>query len=159
MDILHGIEARALELRESPPRGDAFMHVASPVADVRLPMERRLHRPTVKPLIADVELDVGDEDVDASALFTQVLIDKPRLARHVRNALQSRSQVTLRELCELQPLQHGLAELVGYLELAGETFRTTVDETVSEPVFWHGIRADGEPIRRQARVPRVIFVR
>lgn len=159
MDILHGVEARALELRESPPRGDAFMHVASPVADVRLPMERRLHRPTVKPLIADVELDVGDEDVDASALFTQVLIDKPRLARHVRNALQSRSQVTLRELCELQPLQHGLAELVGYLELAGETFRTTVDETVSEPVFWHGTRADGEPIRRQARVPRVIFVR
>ena len=159
MDVLHGIETKALELRQSPPRGDAFMHVASPVADVRLPMERRLHRPPVKPLIADVELDVGDEDVDASALFTQVLIDKPRLARHVRNALRTRSQVTLRELCELQPLQHGLAELVGYLELAGETFRATVDETVPEPVFWHGARADGEPIVRQARVPRVIFVR
>ena len=97
--------------------------------------------------------------MDASALFTQVLIDKPRLARHVRNALRTRSQVTLRELCELQPLQHGLAELVGYLELAGETFRATVDETVPEPVFWHGARADGEPIVRQARVPRVIFVR
>ena len=159
MDIQRGIETKALELRQSPPRGDAFMHVASPVADVRLPMERRLHRPPVKPLIADVELDVGDEDVDASALFTQVLIDKPRLARHVRNALQTRSQITLRELCELQPLQHGLAELVGYLELAGETFRATVDETVPEPVFWHGARADGEPIVRQARVPRVIFVR
>ena len=159
MDLLHGIETKALELRQSPPHDDAFRHVATPVADVRLPMERRLHRPAVKPLIADVELDAGDEDVDASALFTQVLIDKPRLARHVRNALQSRSQVTLRELCELQPLQHGLAELVGYLELAGETFRATMDETVSEPVFWHGARADGEPIVRQARVPRVIFVR
>ena len=158
MDLLHGIETKALELRQSPPR-DSFMSIASPVADVRLPMERRLHRPSIKPLIADVELDVGDEDVDASALFTQVLIDKPRLARHVRNALQTRSQVTLCELCELQPLQHGLAELVGYLELAGETFRATVDETVSEPVFWHGARADGEPILRQARVPRVIFVR
>ena len=159
MDLLHGIETKALELRQSPPHDDAFRHVATPVADVRLPMERRLHRPAVKPLIADVELDAGDEDVDASALFTQVLIDKPRLARHVRYALQSRSQVTLRELCELQPLQHGLAELVGYLELAGETFRATMDETVSEPVFWHGARADGEPIVRQARVPRVIFVR
>ncbi len=159
MDLLHGIETRALELRQSPPRDDPFMSIASPAADVRLPMERRLHRPAVKPLIADVELDAGDEDVDASALFTQVLIDKPRLARHVRNALQSRSQVTLRELCELQPLQHGLAELVGYLELAGEMFRATMDETVSEPVFWHGARADGEPIVRQARVPRVIFVR
>ena len=158
MDILHGIETKALELRQSPPR-DPFMFIASPVADVRLPMERRLYRPPAKPLIADVELDAGDEDVDASALFAQVLIDKPRLARHVRNALQTRSQVTLRELCELQPLQHGLAELVGYLELAGETFRTTVDEAVPEPISWHGARADGEPTWRQARVPRVIFVR
>ena len=148
MDILHRIETKALELRQSPPRDDAFMHVASPVADVRLPMERRLYRPSVKPRIADIELDAGDENVDASALFTQVLIDKPRLARHVRNALQTRSQVTLCELCELQPLQHGLAELVAYLELAGETFRATVDENVSEPVFWHGARADGEPIWR-----------
>ena len=161
MDILHGIETKALELRQSPPR-DSFMSIASPVADVRLPMERRLYRPSVKPLIDDVELDAGDEDVDASVLFTQVLIDKPRLARHVRNALQIRSQITLRELCELQPLQHGLAELVAYLELAGEideTFGATVDETVSEPVYWHGARTDGEPIVRQARVPRVIFVR
>ncbi len=158
MAILHGIETKALELCQSPPR-DPFMSIASPVADIRLPMERRLHQPPVKPLIADVELDAGDEDVDASALFTQVLIDKPRLERHVRNALQTRSQVTLRELCELQPLQHGLAELVGYLELAGETFHATVDETVSEPVFWHGARTNGEPIWRQARVPRVIFVR
>ena len=158
MDILHGIETKTLELRQSPPR-DAFMSIDSPAADVRLPMERRLYRPPVKPLIADIELDAGDENVDASALFTQVLIDKPRLARHVRNALQSRSQITLRDLCELQPLQHGLAELVAYLELAGETFRTTVDESVSEPVFWHGARADGEQIVRQARVPRVIFVR
>ena len=158
MDLLHGIETKALELRQSPPR-DAFMYIAGPVADVRLPMERPLYRPSIKPLIADVELEAGGEDVDASALFAQVPIDKPRLARHVRNALQNRSQVTLRELCELHPLQHGLAELVGYLELAGETFRTTVDETVSEPVSWHGARADGEPIMRQARVPRVIFVR
>ena len=169
MDILHGIETKALELQQSPPR-DAFMSIDTPAADVRLPMERRLYRPPVKPLIADVELDAGDEDVDASALFTQVLIDKQRLAQHIRSALQTRSQITLRELCELQPLQHGLAELVGYLELAGErpsehlelgseTFRATVDETVPDPVFWHGAREDGEPIVRQARVPRVIFVR
>ena len=91
MGLLQGIETKALELRQSPPR-DAFMYIAGPAADVRLPMERPLYRPSIKPLIADVELEAGGEDVDASALFAQVPIDKPRLARHVRNALQNRSQ-------------------------------------------------------------------
>ena len=158
MDILHGIESKALALRESPPAGDV-MHLADTGADITLPMERPLHKPPVRPVIADVELEEGDGDVDASVLFSPVVVDKSRLARHIRRTLRERSQVTLHELCESEPLQQGLAELVAYLELDDEAFKAHVDEQSTDTVSWRGTTADGAPTVRRARMPRVIFVR
>jgi len=158
MDILHGIEAKALALRESSPPGEVTS-IADTAADIELPMERPLHTPAIKPLIADIELESGDAEVDAAALYSQIVIDKGALARHIRHALQDRSQVTLRELCEMQPLQHGLAELVAYLQLAGDTFKTVVDEEATETIGWRRVGPDGYEQVKQARLPRVIFVR
>ncbi len=158
MDILHGIEAKVLALRDSPPPGE-LMTIAENSADIELPMERPLHTPALKPLIADAVLESGDADLDAAALYSQVVIDKARLTRHVRHALQDRSQVTLSELCEMQPLENGLSELVAYLQLAGDGFRAVVDEGAEDLIIWRGTGADGEEHIRQARLPRVIFVR
>ena len=158
MDILHGIEAKALALRESPPPGEV-MSIADTAADIELPMERPLYTPAIKPLIADIELESGDAEVDAAVLYSQIVIDKAQLVRHIRHALQDRSQVTLRELCEMQPLQQGLAELVAYLQLAGDTFKTVVDEEVTEAIAWRREGPDGQEHAKRARLPRVIFVR
>ncbi|MEK7763057.1 MAG: DUF3375 family protein, partial [Nitrospirota bacterium] len=92
-------------------------------------------------------------------LFSQVVVDRAQLERHIRHTLQDRSQVTLRELTEMQPLQHGLAELVAYLQLAGDTFKTLVDEEVAETIVWRREGPDGQEYAKQARLPRVIFVR
>jgi Protein of unknown function (DUF3375) len=158
MDILHGIEAKALALRESQPAG-AVMTVADTAADIELPMERPLHTPTLKTVIADMALETGDVDVDASALYSQVVIDSALLARHIRHALQDRSHITLSELCEMQPLQHGLAELVAYMQLAGNTFKAVVDEETTDVIVWRGIGAHGQEQDKQASLPRVVFVR
>ncbi len=158
MDILHGIEAKALALRESLPQGEV-MNIADTAADIELPMERPLYTPAIKPLIADIELESGDAEVDAAALYSQVVIDKAQLARHIRHALQDRSQITLRELCEMQPLQQGLAELVAYLQLASDAFKSVVDEEVAETIVWSREGPDGQEHAKQARLPRVIFVR
>lgn len=158
MDILHGIEAKTLALRDSPPAGEV-MRIAEVTAAVELPMERPLFTPALKPLIADIELQAGDADVDAAALYSQVVVDKARLARHIRQALQERSQVTLRELTGSQPLQQGLAELVAYLQLGSESFKVVVDEDTPELIVWEAVASDGAAVRKQARLPRVIFVR
>lgn len=174
MDILHSIEAKALALRDSPPAGE-FMQIADTGADLELPMERPLYIPPIKPLIADVVLEPGDEDLDAAALFSQVVVDKAALSRHIRNALQDRSQITLAELIEKQPLQHGLAELIAYLQLASDAFKSVVDEEVTEVIAWKNTRQGGPnnmevsvelsleagkgKCMKQARLPRVIFVR
>ena len=158
MDILHAIESKALALRDSAPAGNV-MHIADTAAGVTLPMERPLYTPPVRPVIEDVDLESGDGDVDASVLFSPVVVDKSRLVRHIQHTLQDRSQVTLHELCELEPLQQGLAELVAYLELSCDAFETVVDEHSVETVSWQGTTAGGAPVLRRARVPRVIFAR
>lgn len=158
MDILHSIESKALALRDAPPAG-AVMAIAESCADIELAMERPMFTPTVKPIIADLALQAGDEDIDPSALFVQVVVDQARIIRHVRHALQDRAQITLHELVTAQPLQQGLAELVAYLQLGSETFSTVVDEDTLESIRWQAEAADGTALTRSARLPRVIFMR
>lgn len=158
MDILHGIEAKALALRDAQPAG-TVMEIDDTAAAIELPMERPLHTPPLKPVIANVALESGEADVDAAALFSQVVIDKAALSRHVRHALQQYSQVSLRELCAARPLEQGLAELVAYLQLAGEEFKTVVDEEASDIIVWQERGTDKGERMKQARLPRVIFVR
>ncbi len=158
MDILRGIESKALALRESPPTG-SVMEMAEAQADVELAMERPLFTPAIKPVIADLALQAGDENIDAQALFDQVVVDKAQLIRHIRHALQDKAQITLSELVATQPLQQGLAELVAYLQLGSEAFSTVVDEGTPEPIRWQTVATDGQAITRSARLPRVIFMR
>ena len=158
MDILHGIESKALGLRGAQPSGNV-MEIAEQAADIALSMERPMFKPAIKPAIASLELLAGDENIDPATLFDQIVVDKLRLTRHIRHTLQSRAQITLTELVAMQPLEHGLAELVAYLQLGSETFATVVDEDTLEPVRWQVIADDGSTLTRSARLPRLIFTR
>lgn len=163
MDILHGIEGKALALRahwgtDWPPVGPV-MDMADNCSDIELTMERPLFTPVIKPLIASLAVPADDEDIDAQALFDQVVVDKARLTRHIRHALQDKAQITLFELVTAQPLQQGLAELVVYLQLGSDVFRTAVDENTPEFIQWQALSASGELATRSARLPRVIFMR
>ncbi|MCF8080589.1 MAG: DUF3375 domain-containing protein [Desulfobacterales bacterium] len=154
MDILHEIEAKALAVRETPPAG-AFMELDDRAASIDLPMERPLFRPPIKPLIADVELETGQADLDAAALFAQVVVDREALVRHIRNQLQTRSQISLEELVVARPLRQGLVELISYLQIAVAWPKTVVDEKTTEVIEWQAADA----AKRRARLPRIIFVR
>jgi flagellar motility protein MotE (MotC chaperone) len=158
MDLLYGIETKALKLRDTPPSGEV-MTIADTAAKVELALERPLFTPSVKPVFADIELEAGDAEVEVDALYSQVVIDKAQLARHIQRALQGKAQVTLRDLTEMQPLRQGLAELVAYLQLGSDQFETVVDETSEETISWQGRNAGGGLVVKHARLPRVIFVR
>jgi hypothetical protein len=159
MDILRGIESKALAVRESAPAGE-FVSITRIGASLDLPMERPLHTLSLKPRIVDRVLESGDVEVDAAALYSQIVVDKALLARHIRQALQQSMQVTLRELCERRPLQHGLAELVVYLELADDDqFKGSIDETTQDIIVWQGEDPAGQLRSKQACLPRVIYVR
>jgi hypothetical protein len=154
MEILHSIETIALSIRESAPDGP-FMEIADTAADIELPMERPLFSPPHKPVIADTELLVGNDILDMAALYTLTVIDKWELAANIRQALQTRSQVSLPELLVEYPLQHGLAELIAYVQLASESSRAVITDRESDLVEW---QAENGAFRR-ARLPKIIFAR
>ena len=158
MDILHSIETKALALRDNPPTGDV-MEMAELSARIELPMERPLHTPTLKPLIAAIALQAGEDDVDAATLYQQVFVDTAQLTGHIHRALQDRAQITLRELTESQPLRQGLAELVVYLQLGSVTFKTAVDEDTPEQIRWRARNRNNVVVEKMAQLPRIIFLR
>lgn len=162
MDILHGIEGRALALRaywgKNWPQPGAVMEIARAQADIELVMERPLFTPAVKPVIADLVLQAGNENIDPAILFEQIVVDKAQLTRHIRHALQNKAQITLCELIVARPLQHGLAELVAYLQLGSDHFNAVVDENTPESVYWESWTDSGVPVSRCARLPRIILM-
>ncbi len=155
MDLLRGIEVRALALRSAPPTG-AIHAIDALHPEVDLPLERPLYRAPTKTALTATKLAAGHAEGDAQALFEQVRIDKAALAQHIRQSLQTRAHISLGELLQLRPLQHGLGELVAYLQLASSgAVQTALDESVQETIHW--VSADGTP--RSATVARILFVR
>ena len=154
MDILHSIESHALTLREEAPTGE-FIPLAETSATIELPLERPLYRPPITPVITEMALDQGDADVDTTALYNQVVVDRAELTRNIRQELQDRSQISLAEVLARHPLRHGLAELLAYLQLAGDWPKTAVDDQVQEQVSWQ--MESG--VMRRAILPRIILLR
>lgn len=155
MEILRQIEQKALAVAEERPREAAFMTMDDVSPRVELPMERTLYVPAKRAVVDSESLELGVEDIDVDLLFRQVVVDRGRLERNVRRALELRAQITLPELLAQYPLEQGLAELMTYLAIASESSDATFDEAATDLVRL-GTR---EEVGRRARIPRIIFSR
>lgn len=154
IDILRGIEARALQLRDAKGAVVSTEIDASAPA-ITLPMERPLYTPVRKARLDSQDVRPADEETDPAVLFEQVYVDPEPLRASVRQALRKEPQVGLAQLVADHPIRAGVAELVTYLSLKDSTFGLVFDERHAEQVHWQ------EPDGRERRVtmPRVTFVR
>lgn len=154
MEILHNIKGNARHCMETPPQGE-MITMDEIGLSLMLPMERPMYQPPLQAAITEVTLEMGAEDADGGALFSQIVVDKGRLKQVLAKALHEQTQISLGELIKQQPLQHGLAELVVWLQLAGEQTHCVIDESKQEMVYWS---VDGG-LGRQVQLPYVLFVR
>jgi hypothetical protein len=118
-------------------------------------MDRPLFVPPLKPTLASGAVLEADDQVVTDALFDQVHVDRARLEGNVRRALQTQPQVTLAELIARHPLEQGLAEVIGYFNLAAGERRNVIDDDHRQTVRW----TDAQGVPRQATLPLVMFVR
>ncbi|HEY9777163.1 MAG TPA: DUF3375 domain-containing protein [Planktothrix sp.] len=153
-ELLRSIEARAIKFRNNPPKGDIFK-VRSDSANIELPMAKLLYKVKVKVKLKSALPKEEIVEVDPSALFSQVVIDKAVLKRNVRMALQERSTIPLSELVQLHPLEKGLAELIAYFQLATDSFKHIVDADCVDITRW----CDEYGTEREASYTRIVFVR
>lgn len=156
MDLLRSIDAHAMAVRDTAPAG-RFMQIDDTAADIQLPMERPLHALAVKPLINSFKLQVGDDDLDAAALFSQFTVDSAELAQRVHLALQKHSRITLADLLKDYPLKQGLAELLAYLQLASERGhgKMLLDDGTNDTAVWQ----TGDGSWKQVTMPRLVFIK
>ena len=152
MQLLKNIEVSALSVRDSLPRGN-FTALDNPSPSLQLPMDRTLFSPPLRPVIKAEVLQGSEEEITASALFEQIVVDRDKLQANIRKVLQSKKQATLAEILEAFPAQHGLAEIVTYFSIASVDDKATYDDTRTEEITWQG---RGES-RRRARLPLIIF--
>ena len=154
MEIVRSIEQKALALRgRMGERAVALLEDSR--LDLRLPLERPLHRPPVRTRIRDLPLLPGEGEVSTDLLFSQIFVDRGRLERQLDRLLAQRSPLSLGEVLETSPLTRGLSELVVYLVIASERPETVADEGREEVLVWE----DGEGVRREARLARILFYR
>ena len=154
MEIVRSIEQKALALRGRMGERTLALLEDSRL-DLRLPLERPLHRPPVRTRIRDLPLLPGEGEVSTDLLFSQIFVDRGRLERQLDRLLSQRSPLSLGEVLEIFPLTRGLSELVVYLVIASERPETVADEGREEVLVWE----DGEGVRREARLARILFYR
>ena len=154
IDILRGVEARALRLRgtRSVP---VTMELDAPSPALRLPLERPLYVPVKKVRISSGDVRDAEQETDPAVLFEQFHVDPVPLAAGVREALRGQPTVGLKELVAHRPIGQGLAELITYLSLKDDTFRVVYDEERREQISWAG--QEGTP--QVVTLPRVSYAR
>lgn len=149
LDLVREIEGTALRVRDgaTPEFG---LELEETGVEISLPTERPLH--SVRPA-AEVDSllpPAEPEDVDTSALTDQVIVDAARLATRIRALIPARGTALLEDIIDLYPVEHGAAELVGYLALDAEDLDVTTDEGAETVITYD---ETGKAMR--ARMPRV----
>jgi Protein of unknown function (DUF3375) len=156
IDLLRGIEARALALRDERTSG-LVVELDASAPELRLPMERPLYTPVRKARIdsSPIRPARSGDETDPSALFEQVYVDPDLLRGIVRDALRRHPRIGLADLISSEPLAHGLAELVTYLSLRDDAFETHYDDTAQDKVSW----TDPDGRGKTVALPKVTFTR
>lgn len=152
LELTGAIEAAALTCRDSPP--ELGLEVDEPGIAIALPFERPLY--DARPSAARADSLISPEaavDIDMSVLVSQSFA-QARLAANIRSAVPAGSSALLSDILASYPVEHGAAEIIGYLALAGEDLQIGVndqDETVVD------YNRDGLP--RRMRMPAVTVTR
>lgn len=150
-DLLRSIESKALTLRSTSP--EVTMELDDAKVPFALPFERPLYRSTRPEPLRDTSITPGDDVLDASLLWAQVHVDRARLVRSVLDAMSVHGQVELEDVVAGAPLEHGLAELVGYFALDVEEIELIFDDDARARIAWTSDDAE-----READTPRVTYV-
>jgi flagellar motility protein MotE (MotC chaperone) len=152
IDLVRQVETAALACRETPPQ--VGLEIDEPGVPITLPFERPLYDATPAARVDSLLAPGENEIVDVAALLDQSFVDQARLAENIRSLVPERSSALLSDIIDLYPVEHGAAEIVGYLAITDEDIEVVMDESDETLIEY----TDGDIIRR-ARLPKVTVTR
>ncbi|HBE02575.1 MAG: hypothetical protein A2096_11885 [Spirochaetes bacterium GWF1_41_5] len=162
--LIAEIKKLAFQSAQNPPREKAFFSLeAGP--ELNMPMERTLWSPAVLPEInRDINEASGSPDHIAN-LFNTVYIDRSRLRENIERILSGKEKAALPEVLEQYPARFGLAEILGYMQIAHEDSRHSISESSRYDVCFNIPISDdlqiGENKKsvRRVNIPEVVYYR
>jgi hypothetical protein len=93
------------------------------------------------------------ENANFGKLFDQFELNKQEVERTIAKIVGDKSQISLRELTNIQPITKGLEEVITYFSIAAQSPKHQVDNLNLDLIEWVG--EDG--VKRNVALPRVIF--
>jgi hypothetical protein len=167
LDIVRHVERSTLALKNQEiklPERDVF-HINQPKVNVHLLMENTLFSPKRKIKLVKKKIQTMDVDIDVSILYEQQWVDETQLKKNIRRLLQTRQQISLRDVLQIHPLEQGLAELIAYLNIATQRKHTVIDEHQTEQLVFNKDLSSSSShtlltvSQRIASIPKIIFSR
>lgn len=117
MRTIEAIESLFLEYRNDLNTGGTFMEIHD-LFKPSLVMERPLFSPPVKTTFDKMQVHTGTAQGNTDALFDQVYVDIEVLKKNIQKLLQHKSQVSLQEVLDQFAPDKGVAEVLGYMQIA-----------------------------------------
>jgi len=152
--LLLDIKKQAFQLAVNPPRERRFLCIDGNV-EINLPMERREWRKPQIPSFQSQAIDVSIDElgsIDLSELFNQFTINIEQLRRNIQIALLNEGQLTLAELIDRNPIEQGIAQVLGYFYIASQDGYDINDEIVEGIMISQRDRQ-----LKTIRIPQIIF--
>lgn len=138
MDRINSIELMMLKYFEGKIKNNEhFMSIELPKAKVNLPLDRKLYN--VKEPIELTKTSITDNtplenEVDLSPLYEQISIDKRQLEENIREVMGTNQTTTLKNVIDHFKVEHGIEEVLTYIAVARNRFKTVVDENIEDEI-------------------------
>ncbi len=153
--VLREIKQAAMELKGNPP-ADGTLSIATD-AEIASPMARTFWKPSTafdEQGPTEHVIDLAEVAKIADAFAKLQRLDFRKLRTSIREATYQGHSTTLAQLLEQSPIQNGVVELLGYMQIAHD------DGHEIDPTHFETI-CIVEPLHRkhplQVRVPHVLF--
>ena len=154
-ELMAGIRQLALRHSEKPHDKTIYLELeAEP--DISIPMERKLGEKSADKTYTS-EFQQGSmlfsELEDIQRIYNPNLIDKQQLLANIRELLQQKSQVSLKEVIESKGIDKGLAELLAYVDLVNRSDKFFINDQLTETISFN--KKEGKYLE----LPQIIFSR
>lgn len=154
-ELMADIRKKAFALAGNPSARTCYLEIDG-FPEVYLPLERKLGEKDSKEtlFIQPVLAVPADGNIEAlSKLFSTSAIDKRVLIGHIESALETREQITLKELVEINPISQGLPELLAYISLLNISPKYFLHHNTRELILFN------KDTGKYLETPQIIFSR
>lgn len=149
------IESLLLELKDTIDTGLPLLMIDG-LFKPAFTMGRPLFRPPVKIIFQDAEIREGRSDADTDALYEQFFIDLELLKANIKNMLKNKAHVTLEEIMQHYKPSKGIAEVLGYMQIAARENKHLIDFERKHEIWVENLETEKQ---FKIEVPIVVFNR